>query len=55
MALLYNKPSILYQWNKFVRRIGTFRNLLFFHLSRWTTVIQDQLVRRQFSLVSDKR
>ena len=27
----------------------------FFHLSRRTTVIQDLLVRRQFSLVSDKR
>ena len=27
----------------------------FFHLSFWTTVIQDLLVRRQFSLVSDKR
>ena len=27
----------------------------FFHLSRQTTVIQDLLVRRQFSLVSDKR
>jgi hypothetical protein len=26
-----------------------------FHLSRRTTVIQDLLVRRQFSLVSDKR
>jgi len=28
---------------------------LFFHLSRRTTIIQDLLVRRQFSLVSDKR
>ena len=27
----------------------------FFHLSRRTTVIQDRLVRRQFSLASDKR
>jgi hypothetical protein len=27
----------------------------FFHLSHRTTVIQDLLVRRQFSLVSDKR
>ena len=27
----------------------------FFHLSRRTTVIQDLLVRRQFSLVPDKR
>ena len=27
----------------------------FFHLSRRTTVIQDLLVRRQFSPVSDKR
>jgi hypothetical protein len=28
---------------------------VFFHLSRRTSVIQDLLVRRQFSLVSDKR
>ena len=28
---------------------------VFFHLSRRTIVIQDLLVRRQFSLVSDKR
>jgi hypothetical protein len=41
--------------NRFVRRTGTFGNLWFFHLSRRTTVIQDLLVRRQFSLVSDKR
>ena len=27
----------------------------FFHLSHWTTMIQDLLVRREFSLVSDKR
>jgi hypothetical protein len=27
----------------------------FFHLPRRTTMIQDLLVRRQFSLVSDKR
>jgi hypothetical protein len=27
----------------------------FFHLLGWTTVIQDLLVRHQFSLVSDKR
>ena len=27
----------------------------FFHLSRQTTVIQDLLVRRQFSLVPDNR
>jgi hypothetical protein len=33
---------------------GTFRTVIFFHLSRRTTVIQDQLVRRLFSLVSDK-
>jgi hypothetical protein len=32
-----------------------FGNLWFFHLSRRTTIIQDLLVRRQFSLVSDKR
>ena len=41
--------------NRFVRRTGTFGNLWFFHLSRRTTVIQDLLVQRQFSLVSDKR
>jgi hypothetical protein len=29
--------------------------ILFFHLSRRTTVIQDLLVRRQFSLVLDNR
>jgi hypothetical protein len=28
---------------------------VFFHLSHRTSVIQDLLVRRQFSLVSDKR
>ena len=38
-----------------IRRTDTFGNLRFFHLSRRTTVIQDLLVRRQFSLVSDKR
>ena len=27
----------------------------FFHLSRWTTVIQDLLNRRQFSLVADNQ
>jgi hypothetical protein len=32
-----------------------FGNLWFSHLSRRTTVIHDLLVRRQFSLVSDKR
>jgi hypothetical protein len=41
--------------NRFARRTGTFGNLWFFHLSRRTTVIQDLLVRRQFSLVPDNR
>ena len=49
-ALLYNKPRILYQW----KQICTFMNLTF-SLSRRTTVIQDLLVRRQFSLVPDNR
>ena len=35
--------------------VPTRSGILFFHLSRRTTVIQDLLVRRQFSLVSDKR
>ena len=46
-------PVFFTSGNRFVRRTGTFGG--FFHLSRWTTVIQDLLVRRQFSLVSDKR
>ena len=41
--------------NRFVRRTGTFGNLWFFHLSRRTTVIQDLLVRHQFSLVPHNR
>jgi hypothetical protein len=41
--------------NRFVCHTGTFGNLWFFHLSRRTTVIQDLLVRRQFSLVPDNR
>ena len=41
--------------NIFVRRTGTFQNLRFFHLFHRTTVIQDLLVRRQFSLVPDNR
>jgi hypothetical protein len=54
-ALLHNKPVFYTSGNRFFRRIGTFGNLRFFYLSRRTTVIQDLLVRRQFSLVSDKR
>jgi hypothetical protein len=36
-------------------RNGTIGNLWFVHLSRRTTVIQDLLVRRQFSLLPDNR
>jgi hypothetical protein len=45
----------LLQFNRFVRCTGTFGNIWFFHLSCRTTVIQDLLVRRQFSLVPDNR
>ena len=52
-ALLYNKPSILYQW-KYI--CPSYWHVCgFFHLYRRTTVIQDLLVRRQFSLVPDNR
>jgi hypothetical protein len=49
--LFYTTNPVFYtSGNRFVRRTGTFGNLWFFHLSRPTTVIQDLLVRRQFSL-----
>ena len=48
-------PVFYTSGNRFVRRTGTFGNLRFFHLSRRTTVMQDLLVRRQFSLVPDNR
>jgi hypothetical protein len=55
-GLFYTTNPVFYtSGNRFVGRTGTFGNLRFFHLSRRTTVIQDVLVRRQFSLVSDKR
>jgi hypothetical protein len=55
-GLFYTTNPVFYtSENRFVRRIGTCGNLRFFHLSHRTTVIQDLLVRRQFSLVSDKR
>jgi hypothetical protein len=55
-GLFYTTNPVFYtSGNRFVRRTGTFGNFWFFHLSCWTTVIQDLLVRRQFSLVSDKR
>jgi hypothetical protein len=54
-ALLYNKPSILYQWKYICPSYWHVWESDFFHLSRRTTVIQDLLVRRQFSLVPDKR
>jgi hypothetical protein len=55
-GLFHTTNPIFYtSGNNFVRRTGTFGNLFFFHLSRRTTVIQDLLVRRQFSLVPDNR
>jgi hypothetical protein len=55
-GLFYTTNPVFYtSGNRFVRRTGTFRNLWFFHLSRRTTVIQDLLVRLQFSLVPDNR
>ena len=58
-GLFYTTNPVFYtSGNRFVRRTGTFGNLIFSldgDLSRRTTVIQDLLVRRQFSLVSDKR
>jgi hypothetical protein len=53
-GLFHTTNPIFYtSGNRFVRRTGTFENICFFHLSRRTTVIQDLLVRRQFSLVPD--
>jgi hypothetical protein len=55
-GLFYTTNPVFYtSGNRFVRRTDTFGNLWFFHLSRRTTVIQDLLVRRQFSLVPDNR
>jgi hypothetical protein len=55
-GLFYTTNPVFYtSGNRFVRRTGTFGNLWFFYLSRRTTVIQDLLVRRQFSLVPDNR
>jgi hypothetical protein len=45
-------PVFYTSGNRFVRRTGTFGNLTF-HLFNRTTVIQELLVRRQFSLVPD--
>ena len=54
--LFYTTNPVFYtSGNRFVRRTSTFGNLWFFHLSHRTTVIQDLLVRRQFSLVPDNR
>ena len=55
-GLFHTTNPIFYtSGNRCVRHTGTFGNLWFFHLSRRTTVIQDLLVRRQFSLVPDNR
>jgi hypothetical protein len=55
-GLFYTTNPVFYTSGiRFARRTGTFGNLWFFHLSRRTTVIQDLLVRRQFSLVPDHR
>jgi hypothetical protein len=50
-GLFYTTNPVFYtSWNRFAR-LG----IWLFHLSRRTTVIQDLLVRRQFSLVPDNR
>ena len=55
-GLFYTTNPVFYtSGNRFFRRTGTFENLWFFHLSHRTTVIQDLLVRCQFSLVPDNR
>jgi hypothetical protein len=55
-GLFYTTNPVFYtSGNRFVRHTGTFGNLWFFHLSRQTTVIQNLLVRRQFSLVPDNQ
>ena len=55
-GLFYTTNPLFYtSGNRIVRRTGTIGNLWFVHLSRRTTVIQDLLVRRQFSLVPDNR
>ena len=50
----HTNPVFYTSGNRYVRRTATFGNLWFFHLSHRATVIQDLLVRHQFSLVSDK-
>jgi drug/metabolite transporter (DMT)-like permease len=50
-ALYTTNPVFYTSANRFVRQTDTFGNLIFFHLSRRTTVIQDLLC--QFSLVPD--
>ena len=55
-GLFYTTNPVFYtSGNRFVCRTGTFGKSDFFHLSRRTTVIQDLLVRRQFSLVPDNQ
>ena len=54
-SFIKQNPVFYTSGNRFFRHTGTFENLWFFHLSRQTTVIQDILVRRQFSLVPDNR
>ena len=55
-GLFYTTNPVFYtSGNRFGRRTGTLGILWFFHSSRRTTVIQDLLVRRQFSLVPDNR
>jgi hypothetical protein len=56
-VLFYTTNPVFYtSGNIFVRRTGMFTlGIRFFHLFRRTTVIQDLLVRCQFSLVPDNR
>ena len=55
-GFFYTTNPVFYtSGNRLVHRTGTFGYLWFFHLSRRTTVIQDLLVRCQFSLVPDNR
>jgi hypothetical protein len=55
-GLFYTTNPVFYtSGNIFLHCTSTFGNLWFFHLSRRTTVIQDLLVRRHFSLVLDNR
>ena len=55
-SLFYTTNPVFHtSGNGCVRRTSTFGNFWFFHLSRRTTVIQDLLVRHQFSLVPDNQ